>query len=64
MAMDKQTDPKPLLTPRDAAKLLNVPTHRIHHLIYSKKLPALKVGKLWRIRRSEVTKWAQPNREA
>jgi excisionase family DNA binding protein len=51
--MEKQADPLPFLTPGQAAKLLNLPTHRIHHLIYSKKLPALKVGTQWRIPTSE-----------
>jgi len=57
--MEKQADPLPFLTPGQAAKLLNLPTHRIHHLIYSKKLPALKVGTQWRIPTSEVTKFIQ-----
>ena len=59
LTMEKQVDPKSFLTPRDAAKLLNVPTHRIHLLIYSKKLPAFKVGTQWRIPTSELTKFIQ-----
>jgi hypothetical protein len=36
----KQAEPT-FLTPRDAAKLLNVPTHRILNMIQCKALPAL-----------------------
>jgi excisionase family DNA binding protein len=53
----KRIQPDPtLLTPREAAKLLNVPTPRILYMIHRKKLPALKVGSQWRIFRSEVAK--------
>ena len=53
--MEKQADPT-LLTPREAAKLLNVPHHRVLNMIHRKKLPALKVGSQWRIHKIEVTK--------
>ena len=54
--MEKEADPIPFLTPRQAAKLLNLPTHRVLKMIHRKKLPALKVGNQCRIFRSEVTK--------
>ena len=64
--MEKQAeaDLLPLLTLREAAKLLNLPTHSVRIMIRSKKLQAFKVGNRWRISRSALTKWAQPNREA
>ena len=52
--MDNQTDP--LLTPREAADLLNVPTHRIRIMIHRNQLPALKVGTHWRIPKTELAK--------
>jgi excisionase family DNA binding protein len=62
--MEKQADLLPLLTLHEAAKLLNLPIHSVRNMIRSKKLRAFKVGGQWRIRRSEITKWVQPNREA
>jgi excisionase family DNA binding protein len=54
--MEKQADSTPLLlTPREAAKLLNLPTRTIRRMIHSKELPALKVGSRWRIPRLHVT---------
>jgi excisionase family DNA binding protein len=45
-----------LLSPREAAKLLNVPIPRVLYMIHHKKLPAFKVGSQWRIFRSDVIK--------
>ena len=59
--MAKQVDPVPLLTPRQAAKLLNLPTHAIREMIHRKELPAFKLGKRWRIRITEVTKLLPPS---
>ena len=53
--MEKQADPT-LLTPSQAAKLLNLPTHKVIRMIYRNELPALKVGNRWRIPRSAVAK--------
>ena len=54
--MEKQADPT-LLTPSEAAKLLNLPTHTVLKMIHRNELPALKLGRRrWRIPRSEVTK--------
>jgi excisionase family DNA binding protein len=52
--MNKPADPT-FLTPRDAANLLNLPTHRVLKMIHSKQLPALKVGSRWRIPRLHLT---------
>ncbi|HLN99395.1 MAG TPA: helix-turn-helix domain-containing protein [Pyrinomonadaceae bacterium] len=53
--MGKHADPT-LLTPREAAKLLNVPHHRVLNMIHRRELPAFKVGSQWRIYKIEVTK--------
>ena len=46
----------PLLTSSQAAKLLNLPTHRVLKMIHRSELLAFKVGSHWRIPRSEVAK--------
>jgi excisionase family DNA binding protein len=60
--MDKQAEPT-FLSPRDAAKLLNIPTSRVLNMIQCRALPALKVGSDWRLRKSTVVKWAQQSSE-
>jgi len=52
--MKKPADPT-FLTPRDAANLLNLPTHSVLRMIHRKELPALKVGSRWRIPKLHVT---------
>ena len=42
--MKKEADPT-FLTPREAAKLLNLPTHTVLIMIHRNELPALKVGR-------------------
>ena len=61
--MEKEADPTPFLTPRQAAKLLNLPTHTILRMIHRKELAALKVGTRWRIPSTELAKWTQAHRE-
>jgi len=46
----------PLLTSRQAAKLLNLPTYRVVRMIHRNELLAFKVGSHWRIPRIEVNK--------
>ena len=54
--MQKQAEPTVFLTPKQAAKLLNLPTHRVLKMIHRKELPAIKVGSHWRIPRNAVPK--------
>jgi len=54
--MDKPFDLLPLLTPREAAKLLNLSTQTIRDMIKRKELTAVRVNERLRISRSEVTK--------
>jgi excisionase family DNA binding protein len=61
VSMEKEADPT-FVTPREAAKLLNLPTHRVLNMIHRKELPALKVGKHWRIPKSEITKLIAPSK--
>jgi excisionase family DNA binding protein len=55
--MENQADRMPSLTPREAAKLLNLPTQTIRDMIKRKQLPAINVAGQWRIPRSEVRKF-------
>ncbi len=54
--MDKASDMLPSYTPREAAKLLNLPTQTIRDMINRKELPAFKMGNQWRVSRSDVIK--------
>jgi excisionase family DNA binding protein len=53
-------DPNQLLTAREAAKLLDLPTKVIRGMMRRKELAAFKVGRYWRIPRSEITKASKP----
>jgi excisionase family DNA binding protein len=50
-------DQVPSLTPRHAAKLLNLPTQTIRDMIKRNELPAIKVNGQSRITRSEIRKF-------
>jgi len=49
-------DPNQLLTAREGAKLMDLPTKVIRGMMRRKELAALKVGRYLRIPRSEITK--------
>jgi excisionase family DNA binding protein len=61
--MENQSGPASFLSPRQAAKLLNLPTHTVLRMIHRKELAALKVGTRWRIPSTELTKWTEAHRE-
>lgn len=48
-----QTDE--MLTPNEVAELLRVPTKTVWRWCRNKTLPAIKIGKYWRIPRDELT---------
>jgi len=61
LSMTKQPDPMlSFVTLQQAAKLLNLPGHRILKMIHRKELPALLVGSKWRIPKSALTKLVPP----
>ena len=47
------------LTPSEIAKMLRVHPFTITRLAREGKLPALKVGGIWRFRKDEFKKWLQ-----
>lgn len=55
---NKQTTWEPLLTPTDAAAYLRVHPEIAIRLARTKRLPAIRIGKHWRFRHSDLTAWA------
>ena len=54
-----QPDDEPLLNPRQAAKLAQVSEPKLRLMLQRKELLGYKVGKQWRIRKSQLIKWIQ-----
>jgi excisionase family DNA binding protein len=48
-----------LLTLKETAALLHISPQRVHRMIQRKHMRAVRVGKQWRVRISEITKWMQ-----
>ena len=61
--MEKQVDPARLLTPHEAARLLNLPTAKILQMVLRKDLRAFKIGGYWRLSKNDLTEWARTHRE-
>ena len=53
--------PEQLLTPDDLAELLGVPRPFIIKQSHAGKIPAIKIGKAWRFRRSSIDRWLAGN---
>lgn len=45
------------LTPEEISALFKIPVRTVHHLARSKKIPAMKVGRLWRFREQDINRW-------
>jgi excisionase family DNA binding protein len=43
----------------EAAKLFGVSIRTIHRMIKENQLPAIKIGRIYRIDRSKLTAWAE-----
>jgi excisionase family DNA binding protein len=52
-------DDEPLLNPRQAAKLAHVSEPKLRLMLQHKELHGYKIGKQWRIRKSQLIKWIQ-----
>lgn len=50
------------MTVYQLAEYLNVHFRTIYNMLWSKKLPASKVGNQWRFRKEEIDKWIQEHR--
>ena len=51
-----------LMGPAEVAKYLGMTERTIYLWAQQKKLPAFKVGSVWRFRRSDVERWLESNR--
>jgi excisionase family DNA binding protein len=49
-----------IMTPSEAADLLRVSRQTVVRLFEQKKIPAQKIGVLWRCKRSEIDKFMSP----
>ena len=47
----------PLLTPREAASVLQVSAYTICQRARRGEIPAIRLGKFWRFRRSSLERW-------
>jgi excisionase family DNA binding protein len=61
---ERETLEPEILTLKQAAALLKVNTHQIPKLIRREGLPAYRLGKQWRFRRSELLAWLTRQRES
>ena len=51
-----------LMGPAEVAKYLGVTERTLYQWAQSGKVPALKVGSVWRFRRNEIDRWLESNR--
>ena len=50
------------LTPQEVSNLLRVSVYTVRRWIKKEKLPAYKIGRLWRIKRVDLDKWLNQQR--
>jgi excisionase family DNA binding protein len=63
MTKNDNTDNKnALLTTEEVMALLRVNTRTVYRLIRSKGIPAVRVGRQWRFRRSDLEGWLDRDR--
>ena len=58
-----QDGPESLLTVREAAAVLNLQPRYIYELVRRRELPAIRVGKYVRVRRTDLHDWLERHRE-
>lgn len=47
------------LTPEEISDLFKIPIRTVHHLARTGKIPAMKVGRLWRFKEQDVNRWIE-----
>jgi len=52
--MEKDDERNCLLTPKETAKILKISRSSLYSLLKSGKLPAMKIGRQWRILKKEL----------
>lgn len=60
----RMTHPKTrFLTPGEISELFQIPVRSVHHLARVGKIPAMKVGRLWRFREHDINRWIESQYE-
>jgi excisionase family DNA binding protein len=52
---------EPLIDCDEAAQLLGLHPKTVQLMARNSKLPAIRVGRFWRFRKSEIDHWLRPN---
>lgn len=55
--LDESPQYAALLTLTETAELMQVSKLTLHRMLRRNELPAFKIGRQWRVRESELTKW-------
>ena len=56
-----QTEFEQLITSEEAAQLLGIHPKTLQQMARSGKIPAVRVGKYWRFRNSDLDSWVRAN---
>lgn len=51
------------LTSEEISDLFKIPVRTVHHLARTGKIPALKVGRLWRFKEQDINRWIESQYE-
>ena len=52
-----------ILTVEEVAEYLKLAKKTVYKMAVEKKIPAFRVGKFWRFRKTEIDEWIKSNRE-
>jgi excisionase family DNA binding protein len=61
MAATNAAEPQSFLTPQEVSSLLRVSVYTVRRWIKEGSLPAYKVGRGWRISKTEIGEWLEEN---
>ena len=56
-------EPKEVMTIKDVAEYLDVHPMTIYKYVKQGKIPALKIGASWRVRKDSMKKWMEENEQ-
>ena len=52
-----------ILTVEEVAEYLKLAKKTVYNMDVERKIPAFRVGKFWRFRKTEIDEWIKSNRE-
>lgn len=52
-----------ILTVDEVAEYLKITKKTVYKMAVEKKIPAFRVGKFWRFKKTEIDEWIKSNRE-